>query len=298
MTNPKLYQIAQLRFFSQYNISGYDGKNEINSLRQPENDVKKWLSQGYIRILDDYLQHGFGVKQNRVYSCTKKLYKALGIEDEYRPVPVKTQQLMHDIMVRDVAMFILRKYPNDRIEFNYKLTLKESAKIVDLLWRHKGTNFLIEVENKQNPSTDTKNKILEFNKVKLPRKHKLLFIVSMLTYDGYARKQTIDNYKSIAYLKEAEEFLKENEQNYSTLRAADKSKVTSYRTFLRRIEGYKRLKSNYDLLLSNIKDLEPVKVSKGVKYHFKYITPIFNFYRLDERVWNIPGLKEKVSIIK
>ena len=110
MINPKLNQIATLAFFNPYNLCLYGGKNEIYALRQPEKDIKKWLSHGYLRPLEDYVGHGRGNKQNAIYACTKKLYKVLDRVDDYNYQRVKTQQLMHDLMLRDVAMWIMRTY--------------------------------------------------------------------------------------------------------------------------------------------------------------------------------------------
>ena len=142
--------------------------------------------------------------QEQFYAITYLGAKYVGRENDYkwRGGPKSPYNVMHESMIRDVALSFLRNYPDYVFDINYNFSYEGLKPDIVIRMFHKETMqqhiFFVEVERKKSPDRVYNEKLIRYEKVfeslnfkkhRLNAPVKVLVVYSNLDYNCFWRPQ-------------------------------------------------------------------------------------------------------------
>lgn len=188
-----LYRIMQVPGTINNHYSR-EAKTAKGCLLQPSKYFKSFEKQGLIRKAVYDLEPS-NKRRDITYYITHKGAKLIGEESNYKFKDFKASiYIMHDSMVRDIALSFIYLYPNIDFKFEYEPIIK--GRKPDLFITAKLENgsvytFWVEVERKKECYRDVLKKAEIFNEVKnkLPNNTKCLFVLCSSEHNSFLRPQ-------------------------------------------------------------------------------------------------------------
>jgi hypothetical protein len=186
-------QLMTIHFGSINNFFSITAKDPKGSMLQTSIYFADYIKHGYIRAL----AYDFTPRNRRkeiFYTPTLKGAKFVGRESEYKYKEIRaTSTVRHDSMKYDIALSLVRLYPdwNFEIEYEKEVAGKKCDIFITASQEDKKLYYWVEIERKTECYKVVKRKVDIFNKVKskLPFGTKCLFVLSYLYHDPLLRPQ-------------------------------------------------------------------------------------------------------------
>jgi len=186
-------QLMTVHYGSINNFFSITAKDPDGCMLQTSKYFNDFIKHAYIRPL------AFDITpRNRrkeiFYAPTLKGAKYVGRESEYKYKEIRaTSTARHDSMKYDIALSLVRLYPDWNFEFEYEKSFggKKCDIFIKARKDDKTLYYWVEVERKTECYKEVKAKVNIFNKLKgkLPFGTKCLFVLSYLYHDPLLRPQ-------------------------------------------------------------------------------------------------------------
>lgn len=182
-----------IHYGSINNFFSITAKDPDGCLLQATKYFAAFIKHGYIRALA-YDLKPYRRRKEIFYAPTLKGAKLVGRETEYKYKEIRASStILHDSMKYDIALSLVRLYPDWNFEFEYEKSIggKKCDIFISARKDLKLLCYWVEVERKTECYKEVKAKINIFNKLKgnLPFGTKCLFVLSYLYHDPLLRPQ-------------------------------------------------------------------------------------------------------------